>query len=443
MSLKRKLIEGSSWILFSRAAGAVVGLAFTSLLARTLPPEQMGTYFIALSAAMLFSTVVDFGLPRTATRLLAEATTNRFDTNASGIAVRSLALLLLIGTILGTVYHLLLGDWLADHLFHSADMSAISGYIAIWLVLLALRTFAAESFRGLGDIRLASLFNGLFGNSITLILLGIAVILPIHMDIANTIGFVLAGLGISAATALVLLFRQTARFTGNEHVSLSTILAISTPIMLAGSLQVALMQSNIWILGAVADHVEVALYGAVKQIALLISIPFIIVNNAIPQLVVKLNAEGHHEKMENLLRTVATITFIPALIIVIGLALFARPLLVLVYGQTYGAGAPALLLLALGELANVIAGPCGITLLMTGHQKANMIVTLGTGFVAIPLSIYLSIHYGAAGAAASAAVALALQNGVSAVLVRKYAGVSSHISFSRRILGQFRLRNFL
>ena len=320
-------------------------------------------------------------------------------------------------------------------------MASITGYIAVWFVLLALRTFAAESFRGLGDIRLASIFNGLLGNTITLALIAAAVVVPFQMDIARTAGIVLVGLGISAALALMLLFRQTAKIAGDETVSVPTILSISTPIMMVATMQIALAQSNIWILGAVADHVQVALYGAVKQIALLISFPFIIVNNAIPQLVVKFNADGQHEKMENLLRTVATGTFMPAFILVIGLALFGRPLLELVYGGSYGAGAAALLWLALGQLASVMAGPCAITLIMTGHQKTNMVATSLTGAFAIPLTVYLASHYGTTGAAASGAIAMAVLNVILAVLARKRLGVRTYASLSSKVLGQFRLRN--
>lgn len=441
MSVKKQLIKNSGWILFSRVAGALVGLAFASLLARALPPEAMGTYFLALSVAMLFSTVAGFGLPRTATRLLAEATTGHFNTNATSIAARSLFLLVMIGVVLAAFYHFLLGDWLAHHLFHSADMAALSDYIALWFILLAIRTYAAESFRGLGDIRLASLFNGLFGNSITLALVAAAFVMSINMDITHATTTVLAGLGISAATALVLLFRQTTGFAGAKNLPVPAILSISIPIMLTETMQIALAQSNIWILGAVADQVQVALYGAVKQIALLISFPFIIVNNAIPQLVTKFNADGRNDKMENLLRTVATGTFIPALVLVLGLVLFGRPLMELVYGETYGAGAAALLWLAVGQLAGVMAGPCAITLIMTGNQKINMVVTASIGLISIPMFIYLSACYGTTGAAAGAAFAITLQNGVLAILVKKYVGVNTYLSLSRRVLGQFRWSN--
>ena len=440
MSIKKKLIKDSGWILFSRIAGALVGLAFASLLTRALPPEQVGTYFLALSAAMMFSTVASFGLPRTATRLLAEATTDKFNTNASGIVARSLALLLLIGTLLAIFYQYVLGDWLARDLFHSADMVKITGYIALWFILLAIRAFAAESFRGLGDIRLASIFNGLFGNSISLVLIATTVIVHVQMNITRAAGIVLVGQGISAAVAMALLFRQTSKIAGDETLPVQTILAISTPIMLMATMQVALAQSNVWVLGAVADHVQVALYGAVKQIALLISFPFIIVNNAIPQLLVQFNVDGRHDKMENLLRTVATGTFLPAMVLVIGLALFGRPLLALIYGETYGAGAGALLWLALGQLASVMSGPCAITLIMTGHQKINMVVASLTGCFAIPLSIYLASRYGTTGVAASGAIAMAVQNVIFVFLAKKYVGVRTYVLLSSKVLGQFRLR---
>ncbi|MFZ5619805.1 MAG: oligosaccharide flippase family protein [Pseudomonadota bacterium] len=438
MSLRKQIISGSAWVLFGRVTGALIGLIFYSLLTRTLAPEDVGTYFLALSIATAFTAVVGLGLPRTATRLLAEATSGAIRHDTRNMIKRAAGLTLVAGSLCSIVYVTTLGEWLAQTLFSNPRLTSLNGYIAAWFFLLALRQLFAESFRGLGDIRLASVFGGLVSGGIATALLGSGALVMTEMTIGHALAYTLAGLLVSTALALMLLWRATTPGSKKEGVHTNQILAIAAPIMLTDIIQAVLAQSNTWILGGVATEAEVALYGTVMQIVLLISFPFIVVNNAIPQLLVKFKVAGQHDKLEMLLQGVATATFLPALLLAVCLAFLGRPLLELVYGPTYGAGAPALVWLAAGQLVNVVTGPCGIALMLTGHQRVSMAVNIATGLIAIPLAFYLGARYGAAGTAASAALAMSGQNISLAVLAHRRIGVRTHVSFSRRILRQFR-----
>lgn len=437
MSIRKQIISGSAWVLFGRVSGALVGLAFYSLLTRLLPPEDVGTYFVALSIATALAAVAGLGLPRTATRLMAEATAGDITGPIRGVALRAIGLTLTAGALLSVVYIFLLSDFLAQSVFSNPLLIPLSSYIAAWFVMLSLRQLLAESFRGLGNIKLASLFGGLVSSSITAALLAGGSLALTDLDISHVLAFTLTGLLFSAGLATFLFFKKLAETSVSDEINCSQILAISSPILLTEIVQVIMTQSNTWILGGISTETQVALYGTVMQIVLLISFPFMIVNNAIPQLLVKYKVAGEHDKLERMLQGVATASFFPALLLVIGLVLLGRPLLELVYGQSYGEGASALIWLAAGQLINVVTGPCGIALILSGHQNISMIVTTATGLVSIPLAFFMSARYGATGAAASAAMAMAMQNIVLAILAKRRVGVRTHVSFSKRILSQF------
>jgi O-antigen/teichoic acid export membrane protein len=438
MSLRKKILSDSAWVLFGRVSGALLGLAFYSLLTRMLPPEDVGTYFLALSVATVLATIASLGLPRTSTRLLAEATTGHLPRRTQGLITRSLALTLTAGAVLAIAYVTILGDWLARSIFKNPALITINGYIAAWFILFALRLVIAESFRGLGNVKLASLFGGLVSNAITTALVAIAFIYLSDFNVTHAAIYTLLGLVLSIASSAVMLLRQAPMGNDASRVQITSILAISLPILLIEIVQVILGQSSTWILGGVASESQVAIYGTVLQIVLLVSFPFMIVNNAIPQLLVKFNAEQQHDKLERMLQTIATVAFLPALVLMIGLIFFGRPLLETVYGEAYGAGAAALIWLAAGQLVNVATGSCGIALMLTGHQNSVMWVTAAAAAVAVPLAIVLSDRYGATGAAASDAMVMAGQNIALVVLAKRRVGVRTYISFSTRILRQIR-----
>lgn len=434
MSVRKSIITNSSWVLFSRVFGALVGLAFYALLTRLLSAEEVGSYFLALSTATALAAIAGLGLSKTSTRLLAESAHDKNLFSTKNIVIKSIMLTFMAGTLLTLTYIYFVSNWLAASIFDNSLFASLTVYIAAWIVLFSLRQLIAESFRGLGNIKLASLFSGVVSNSIATAILAGAYFLMVDITITQAISYMLIGLALSFIAATALLFKELPATQTKITISATTILGISLPIMVTEIVQVILAQSNIWILGSVSNEAEVAIYGVIMQIVLLVSFPFMIINNAIPQLVVKFNAADQKDKLERLMQTVSTIAFIPALLLVMFMILFGESLLILVYGDMYGAGISALIWLSVGQLINVISGPCGIALILTGHQNTTMVVTTITGFIAIPLAIYLSSIYGATGAAASAAIAISAQNITLAILVKRKMGVRTYTSFSKKTL---------
>jgi O-antigen/teichoic acid export membrane protein len=73
-----------------------------------------------------------------------------------------------------------------------------------------------------------------------------------------------------------------------------------------------------------------------------------------------------------------------------------------------------------GHGVNVLTGPVGMVLVMTGHEKIMRNNVLAAGAVNIGLNLILVPKLGALGAAVATAVSLALVNGLSLVQVRRH-----------------------
>jgi len=133
--------------------------------------------------------------------------------------------------------------------------------------------------------------------------------------------------------------------------------------------------------------------------------------------------------LEHTLRSMATLTGIPAWLASMGCIFFAGPILGLVYGPYYREGAIVLAVLSIGQFANVCAGSCGIVLAYTGHQKMLMVITIIVSAVTLAAMLATVQFYGVVGVAVCKAVGQLLQNGIVLLVVKQKTGMWTHIGF--------------
>ncbi len=421
-----------------RATGSLFGIIIYALLTRILPPELVGGYFLAFSIASTLALVVTLGLPKTVIRLVAESlATNKSDLARHTIII-AFFLFLLAAITVTIIFNVALGSFLSEQVFKSKILAEIIPLISIWIVLIALRTMLAETFRGLSNLKLASIFGGPISNLVTASTLFLIWLNLGSSSISHAIEITLLGLFVSASIACFLLIKHIKTFKSGATTKVKTLMLIALPLLLTALFQHLISQSNIWVLGYFKSDSDVALYGPVLQIVLLVSLPFIIVNNTVLPLIAKYNVTSRHAELEKILRTVATLTSIPAIIVVVIVSIFGESLLAFMYGDYYKQSATALLWLACGQLVNVSCGSCSVTLMLCGHQNKVMLVTGMTGIIAIILAILLVDTYGVTGVAASAAIATSLQNIIMLFQVKRNIGIWTHTSFSASIFKQLK-----
>ncbi len=90
------------------------------------------------------------------------------------------------------------------------------------------------------------------------------------------------------------------------------------------------------------------------------------------------------------------------------------------FGPEFATGASVLLVLVAGHGINVMTGPVGTVLVMTGHEKIMRNNVLAAAAVNIGLNLVLVPRMGALGAAVATAASLALVNGLSLLQVRRH-----------------------
>lgn len=128
--VKEYLLRGSSWALFGKFATVFLNLLLMSVLTRTLPPAEMGLYFLAFNLATFFSIIGRGGLENTLLRFIAQ--TNEPSQSARLKSVLIKGSILSLAVILLTLFIAIISiPWLSNNLFHSERLASITYLIAI------------------------------------------------------------------------------------------------------------------------------------------------------------------------------------------------------------------------------------------------------------------------------------------------------------------------
>ncbi|BBL79338.1 hypothetical protein RxyAA322_11920 [Rubrobacter xylanophilus] len=438
--LGRRLLSGGVWVLGGKVFIAASGLLSGALLARLLSPRELGAYFLVYSLVLFGSMLGSLGLQGAATRLVAQSLGLGLYGRARFVVRVALALGTL-GALAAAATYLSLGGTLAG-LFHTPALAASAGLVAGWIAVSVVQGLLGEIFRGLNEVRLATLLGGQVTGTVTGVLtvgllvagLGLLWLLRGEADLATVLALAVCA---GASTTLVsgwLLGRRMARLpeggAGRELPPVfGEVVATAWPLLVTNLVLFTLRNGDLWLLGAFASREEVAVYGAATRLISMVTMPLIVANAILPPVIAGLYAQGRREELERTVRATSAMTGLPALLASAACVLFAAPILGLVYGDYYRAGALALAVLSVGQLVSVWTGSCGLALQMTGHQRTMMAVSLATGAATLAAMFVLVVPYGIAGVVAARVAGLVLQNLLLWLAARYRTGMWTHAGF--------------
>jgi len=430
--LKERLLRGGFWAFIGKVVTALAGLAINVLLARLLTPEAMGTYFLIFSLVSLAAVIAQFGLTQAVVRMVAGSLAIKRLGRARQAIVWSIWTVVIGSLVVSSYLMAGGGEWVAKHVFHSQMMLQVMGMTSIWVIIYAFQGLIAEIFRAFHDIRLATIFGGLLTSVLAVLLFFMLWLLfqgQVNLDQVMFL-MLLAG-GTSLCLSVVFLCKKikTLPIVENE-IDRNEFMHICWPLWVTMLTIFVLTQVDIWVLGFFYSQEDVAVYGAAVRMVALVTMPLLIVNAVVPPIVSDLHSRGEIDSLENALRLTASFAGIPALLVLMFFMFYSDSILVLLFGEFYRAGGTVLAILSLGQLANVWAGSCGLTLMLTGHQRTMMTITLFSGLITIMLSISLVSPYGGSGVASAVAIGMFVQNILMLIWAKKKVGVWTYAGFS-------------
>lgn len=411
------LARNSAISLAVRILAALSGLLVTTLITRTLEPQAVGIYFILFSFCSIGAIIIGCGLNLSVVRLISESMALRRPGRALG-TVRITLKLLALATLTFTGVLLLppVKTLLAALLKFTPDTLLLI-LVVVWTFGLALQSVLAEVFRGLQDIFRASVYGGLCTSLLCLAALATAALYT-TATLHQTVTLVTSATALAVLLCAISLQRVLRHLPSPEPPRWPELLALTAPLWGTNLLLVVLTQADLWILNRLSDSADVALYGAASRLTQLLTLPLLVLNSALIPMISEQHALGQHSRLQNLLRDSAALATLPALGVLALFGVAGSLLLELFFGASYRDAHMILLILGAGQCVNVLCGSAGYTLMMTGHQRDMLWITVLSGALMIPLAFVLGGELGAPGVALGTALSLGFQSLAMCICVR-------------------------
>ncbi|MDU9048769.1 MAG: flippase [Candidatus Electrothrix sp. Rat3] len=429
--MKQYLIKGGLWAFAGKVAALIVGLALSSLLARLLSPEDMGAYFLAFNLATFFSIFSRMGIDNTLQRFVAEAFGNNQPHMACTIIRKGLILTLTSAFLVAILVYFWVGPWIAQYLLKSYRLSNSMGFVSVWLVLLTFQYVFTAIFQAVKDIRMAVLVNGLLPSAITTFLIACYLIAKKHATFQQILPWVLIAGGVNIMVAFLTLIKEKYKLNAPtkkiKTIGYLKFAGHSWPLLINTVMMFIMGQSALWVISAFRSDAEVAAYGAAVRLVRSTSMALMAVNMIIPPLIVHFHADKQKERLEQVLRSTATIAAVPSLALLSSYILFGGWILETVYGEYYRAGETVLMIMSLGQAICVFVGSCGYVLIMTGHNHAIMLISAASSIIALCGALLLVPQYGSIGVAIGYTVAMFVHQLTMLVFARYRCGVWTHM----------------
>ncbi len=423
-SVRRRLLQGSAWVFGARIGTLILGLAVSFLLTHTLTKSEVGDYLSAATMAFLGGAVAQLGLDRATVRFAASA----IGVDQPGRARAAIRIALRYGTmgalVVAAVVVLGLGSFIAEEVFDSPRLASMMPVVAGWTVALALQGLFVESFRGLQRFGAATMLDQVFTNAVSSIAFGIVWNTSADVGPAFLAALTATGVALAVGVAAILMLRLLRGLRGEGELTRAEMFQVARPLWIT-NLAILMLGAGIdlLILNAFEPSDVVGQYGVAARLVTFVVAPFVIFSGVIPPIIAELHTQGKMRQLEKALRAGASLAGLPALGVLVVFLVAGPWILGTFNGPEYRDAYPVLAILSCGRLYAVWAGSAGVTLMMTGHQRAMMTITLVSGAVSVTGGILAAAAFGAVGIATVTAASQVLQNTMQLSLVRRRLGI--------------------
>lgn len=450
--LKDKLFRGGVWALGGKIVSIICAFVLNVVLTRALTPAEYGAYFVAFNTVIILATVATLGVDQVAVRFTAIRAAADDIEGVRAIIARSLGIVS-FGTLAICLAFYFLAPWFFTHVVKAPAVAALSGLMIIWIVVASFQRQLAEIFRGLKDIRGATLFGGIRNNGMIIsIMSSLAAAVAYGFDVLSLEA---AYLIMSSCSLLVVvvsartLWRRThlvssyqkepvseSEAVNGSNYSLAAILAEGWPLWFAAIFGALRMQGDGWLAAAFDTPENVALYGAAQRFVGLVMAPLAIVNALLPPFVAEMHARGQLKQLERVIRGVAGLAGVPAIIILVIMIFVGAPLMGILFGDYYFSSYQILIILSIGQLVNVLTGSCFVVLAMTGHKRQVVAITIASSLMLITGGVLGGYYGGVFGVALVSFLSLSFHNLLGMMAVKKSVGIWTFSYFESRMMSE-------
>ncbi|WP_440995864.1 flippase [Arhodomonas sp. SL1] len=408
-----------------RALNAALAFGLTVLLARSLGPSGYGIYAYAMALVMLLNMPGAGGLPILILRETAAARARERWDLLQGIRRWAFGGALALGVSVAMIS--ILGVWLLGARLDAVERTSVAlAVVAVPMIILA--NLYGATMRGLHHVILGQLPEYVIRPALLFLAIAALLVVAPQAMRPDTAVALHAGAAALALWAAVVLFRRVSPPLPKQaapHYESRRWLASTLPLTLVSAMHIVHQYTDLIMLGWFRPSDEVGLYRVISQAAMSVSFGLMAVNLVVAPRFSHSHARGDLATLQRTATRAARLVMVLTLPIVAAFLIIAETVIVLVFGEDYSGGGPALILLALGQFGNAAFGSVALLLNMTGHE-GDTARGLAVGVVAnVALNLALIPPFGINGAAAASALTLVLWNVLLWRAVRHRLGVDT------------------
>jgi len=418
---------GASSYLPHVARGAIINFSgilsrmaflyvYTFILARALPVEDLGSYFLMVTMINLLGLAAMVGLDLGVVRFVSLfAGEKKF-----GLARQVVRYGLMFGLPVGAAFATMLflaAPAVSERLFASSpgSVTALRVFALSIPFLVAARIFNATT-QGMHRMQY-QVYSRDIGEQVFKVALSVAALALgaglLGVVWANVAALALAT-GVSLFFALMVLPKPAPGqpATEAEGVAESPVRAVlrySYPLALASILVALWLQADTLLLGYFGTTTDVGYYGVAIKLAIFGSKIITAFGTVFTPIIADLWNRQRAGELQVLYRITTRWIFILSLPIFLLMAIFADSIM-RIFGAGFTAGSVALVLLATGQMLNAATGAAGLMVLMSGRSRLELLNVATTLAIDVALCVTLIPSYGLVGAAIANMVSLAVVN---------------------------------
>ncbi|WP_315907404.1 lipopolysaccharide biosynthesis protein [Halapricum hydrolyticum] len=399
------------------SAQRALSTATEFVLTRGLGPVAYGVYALAWRIAQVLTRLVTFGSVPALQRFLPAAD----DTQRSRVA--GLAYL----TTLGFGSAIAVAVWVLAPLINERTVAEPAFTPAMRLFgllvgLFGLVMIVAATFRAIGSARGEVLFNKLLRPSARLVgallalALGYSVVGVAGAIVACTLALVVVGVPASIrSTGIVPRVRGIRSEAGRFYNH-------AGPVAMSSLGKVFQNRIDILLVGALLTAVDAGTYNVVLVLISITWIPLLSFNQLLPPVASDLYADDRMATLNAVYSSVTRLIVTTVLPFLAVLGVYGEQLLG-VFGPTYARGYVPLVVYLGGVFVGSAVGATGWLLMMTDHQYARMVLDWLLAVLNVALTYAFTVRFGLVGAALGTSLAIATQNGLQVLLLRRFEGL--------------------
>ena len=425
-SEQSEIVQKASLVFVIRVIGYLCGFVFFWLVANKFGPKTQGIFSIGFLFLSVGAMISKLGIETALVKWIASS--NSIGTEKF-IFHKSCTIVLFSSLLIALILFLLAP--LIAMMYNKPDTELTIKIAAISIPFLSLLEVASNLFKGRKKTTTYGLFYHFFKFLGPLICLAFFYFNGSYGYDKPMISYLL---GLSMVTLIIFIVTESSfkdiKKTINSTFSTKKMLMTSYPMLISSSIIMIMGWSDVFILGFFVSEEQIGVYSTAIKLAAIVSFAYnAIATIAAPKIALFFSQNKNRDLKE-------TISFSSKLMLITGVPTFSVLFLfpeffLMIFGEEYTNGKSVLRILLLAQLANVLTGPVGPILNMTGKQnqlKKFIIISLIFNIV---FSLILVKNYQLEGVAIGSAIGMVLWNLLGALYIFKNMDIRTWTSIKK------------